>query len=790
MASRALHIYDLRSLATFTEESGSVPPPNKLDIEPWQRRESSLKFMTRAVACMPNDAGYASSSIEGRVAVEWFDPSSESQDRKYAFKCHRQNVDGVDVVYPVNALTFHPTFGTFASGGGDGVVALWDGIAKRRIRQYQKYPSSVAALSFSSNGKYLAIGVRRAVSYVSLVGFCRCGATKINSFDKDSRRPYCDSCQCQPHIISSVRRLSGAVSAYILLTSQNLSMTQSFASTFAGPTSKERKYDRQLRLWAASGQQALEDSRVLLVNSDGAVGYDDESVTGVVGVETLKNLVLPGIGGFTIVDPAKVRESDLGVNFFLSEDSLGGSRAEETCKYLKELNPDVDGLWSSQPILQILSQNSGFLVSYRLVIVTGPMRQSTLQVISQQTAELSIPLIYVHSVGFYCSFSLQLPSVFPVVETHPDPDSMQDLRLTKPWPELLATTNQIQRLEALDDHQHGHVPYLLLLLYYLEEWKRSHDGRYPQSYKEKTEFREMVRRGARTNNPEGGEENFDEAAAAVLKSVGPWSLNRNVRDLFEMDDCSNLNAQSDNFWVISHAIKTFYKCHDVLPLPGTLPDMKAQSSDYISLQNLYKTKARKDLAEVVSTVRAIETQLGPDRVVSPISEKEIEVFCKNAAHIKVVKGRKLPFVDSDAPDKETVKAIRNNIENPESLIPIFLSLRALDILVTEYQEKRLHSTSSSSYLDDPTNWQRAMYKLMTSIQANDSDCLDDEAQANIQNTVTETRRAGVGDLHNISALAGGFVAQEALKVLTKQYVPLDNTFLFDGVKGRGEMFRL
>ncbi|KAH8696311.1 putative nuclear pore complex subunit [Talaromyces proteolyticus] len=160
MASRALHIYDLKSLAMITDQADVDPPSvNKVEIEPWQRRESSLKFMTRAVACMPDDAGYASSSIEGRVAVEWFDPSTESQARKYAFKCHRQTVEDVDVVYPVNALSFHPIFGTFASGGGDGVVALWDGIAKRRIRQYQKYPASVAALSFSSNGKYLAIAV-------------------------------------------------------------------------------------------------------------------------------------------------------------------------------------------------------------------------------------------------------------------------------------------------------------------------------------------------------------------------------------------------------------------------------------------------------------------------------------------------------------------------------------------------------------------------------------------------------------------------------------------------------
>lgn len=110
-----------------------------------------------------------------------------------------------------------------------------------------------------------------------------------------------------------------------------------------GPSSKERKYDRQLRLWAASGQQALEESRVLLINSDGAIDGDGTAVSGVVGVEALKNLVLPGIGGFTIVDPATVTESDLGVNFFLEEDSLRKSRAEETCRLLKELNPDVDG---------------------------------------------------------------------------------------------------------------------------------------------------------------------------------------------------------------------------------------------------------------------------------------------------------------------------------------------------------------------------------------------------------------------------------------------------------------
>jgi cell cycle arrest protein BUB3 len=153
MASRAVNIYDLDALAKAAQRSDTV------DVDPWQRRESSMKYMTRAVACMPNDAGYASSSIEGRVAVEWFDPSEESQARKYAFKCHRQTVDGQDVVYPVHSLVFHPVYGTFASGGGDGVVALWDAVAKRRIRQYQRFPASVQTIAFSGDGKFMAVGV-------------------------------------------------------------------------------------------------------------------------------------------------------------------------------------------------------------------------------------------------------------------------------------------------------------------------------------------------------------------------------------------------------------------------------------------------------------------------------------------------------------------------------------------------------------------------------------------------------------------------------------------------------
>ncbi len=55
----------------------------------------------------PLIVGYALSSIEGRVAMEYFDPRPEVQERKYAFKCHRMNINGVDTAFPVNAIAFH-----------------------------------------------------------------------------------------------------------------------------------------------------------------------------------------------------------------------------------------------------------------------------------------------------------------------------------------------------------------------------------------------------------------------------------------------------------------------------------------------------------------------------------------------------------------------------------------------------------------------------------------------------------------------------------------------------------
>lgn len=68
----------------------------------------ALVFFRGVVVLIYFCSGYATASVEGRIAVEYFDPNPDAQEKKYAFKCHRQTIDDVDHVWPVNALAFHP----------------------------------------------------------------------------------------------------------------------------------------------------------------------------------------------------------------------------------------------------------------------------------------------------------------------------------------------------------------------------------------------------------------------------------------------------------------------------------------------------------------------------------------------------------------------------------------------------------------------------------------------------------------------------------------------------------
>jgi amyloid beta precursor protein binding protein 1 len=67
---------------------------------------------------------------------------------------------------------------------------------------------------------------------------------------------------------------------------------------------------------------------------------------------------------------------------------------------------------------------------------------------------------------------------------------------------------------------------------------------------------------------------------------------------------------------------------------------------------------------------------------------------------------------------------------------------------------------------------------------------DASSNTRITQAAEEVARARGGELHNISALTGVMVSQEVIKIITKQYIPIDNTCIFDGITSRTQVLRL
>jgi len=70
----------------------------------------------------------------------------------FSFKCHRENSN----VYAINAISFHPIYGTFSTAGSDGTFNFWDKDSKQRLKQFTNFNMPITATSFNKNGSIFA----------------------------------------------------------------------------------------------------------------------------------------------------------------------------------------------------------------------------------------------------------------------------------------------------------------------------------------------------------------------------------------------------------------------------------------------------------------------------------------------------------------------------------------------------------------------------------------------------------------------------------------------------------
>lgn len=157
----------------------------------------------------------------------------------------------------------------------------------------------------------------------------------------------------------------------------------------------------------------------------------------------------------------------------------------------------------------------------------------------------------------------------------------------------------------MDSKDHSHTPFPIILIKCLDEWRSGHNGNLPSTTAERTQFKDLIR----SYMIEPDEENFEEALAASFRACKPSEIPGSVNAILNDPACDNIGPnvgwrrcwcdteksansqplpQTSNFWVIARAVRDFVKNEGggLLPLPGVVPDMKADTAKYVTMQTM------------------------------------------------------------------------------------------------------------------------------------------------------------------------------------------------------------
>jgi len=508
--------------------------------------------------------------------------------------------------------------------------------------------------------------------------------------------------------------------------------------------SGQNKYDRQLRLWGQHGQQCLMDGRVLLLGGSPA------------GVETLKNMVLPGIGFISVVDGGKVTDRDLGNNFFVEVEDLGKDKAEVLLNRLLELNPDVKGEFHVADPEDLLANKPEFFKNYTFVIASQ-LSESGAKRLSQVAKTYNLGAVILRTLGFVGSIRAY-GGIHTVVESKPADKQIEDQRIMKPFPELLEFANSFD-LKSLDRFELGLVPYTVILIQALENWKKEHDGKRPSTFAEKKEFTDKIKGQVEAYYEY---ENFPEAVTFSFRAhQDPADLPYKLTQVLENERTKNADGNSAEFWIFAKALGLFIEKHGLPPLKGGLPDQHASTANFMNLKKIYDDKAARDLDELKSFIK----QIAPERT---FTEDSIKDFAKNALTIEVTEYR----------------SITDEVEKPIPL-EVFetdcykwhFALRGAFLF--KEREGRFPS------LENGTEDVKKLEKIVN------EEIIKDRYEGLVPIETTyfeEMARYGDSQLHTISSLLGGVASQEIIKLITHQFTPINNTYVYNGITSEAECY--
>mmetsp|Transcript_5477 Transcript_5477/g.6027 ORF Transcript_5477/g.6027 Transcript_5477/m.6027 type:complete len:594 (-) Transcript_5477:157-1938(-) len=581
------------------------------------------------------------------------------------------------------------------------------------------------------------------------------------------------------------------------------------------------KYDRQLRLWGQNGQKSLSESCIILIGCSAA------------GTESLKNLVLPGIGSFHVIDDQIVESRTNNAsgssnhnrfsNFFVfpDHDSMTDngenppltSRAEIASKHLSELNPDVKGSFTDVPSLAnadyasiFKSVTSSSSADHHLLVIAADLPPCILKSISTVcwNYQKPIPLVIVRSYGLLGTVRIQTP-LHTVIESKPD-NSNPDLRLftfqsssPSSFDTLINFVNSIQ-LKTLESHEHGHIPYLIILCKAIEKWYNGDDNNtkrteLPKTFEEKKDFTNLIKSMSRNYNHElNFQEAVEKAFLAYSKKEIPYEILELLNNVCE-------DSIMSSFDLLLLTLKRFMKVnHDFPPLVGTIPDMTSSTNYYMQLQEIYKTKAKNDEMQMKEIMNGIQNELSTKSNQSnatAVSDEELSIFCKNVYNLHLTKTRSYTseydfFYASNEQKEEIQGDLMADTYDPYE-VPVqtpmlwFIALRAADAFCDEYGHYPGKDSRKLALESDAKIVQGYIEMIVEKMGLLDNELIkstllstDDDLKNAFASEITRYYNA---EVHNIASVVGGIASQEAVKLITRQYEPMNGTYVYNGIAG-------
>ncbi|XP_055833073.1 NEDD8-activating enzyme E1 regulatory subunit AXR1-like isoform X2 [Solanum dulcamara] len=517
------------------------------------------------------------------------------------------------------------------------------------------------------------------------------------------------------------------------------------------------KYDRQLRIWGEQGQAALEKASICLLNC------------GPTGSETLKNLVLGGVGSITVVDGSKVEVGDLGNNFMVDESSVGESKAKCVCAFLQELNDAVKAKFIEDCPEELIETNPSFFSQFTLVIAIQLVENFMVK-LDRICREANIILIFARSYGLMGLVRISVKE-HTVIESKPD-HFLDDLRLNNPWPELTRFTETID-LNTTDAVVHKHTPYIIILVKLAEEWANTHGGNLPSTREEKRQFKDLIKSKMITMD----EENYKEAMEASYKVFSPRGISANLQKIID-DSCAEVDSNSSDFWVMVAALKEFIASEGggETPLEGSIPDMTSSTELYVNLQKTYQAKAEVDFLVMEQRVRNLLKKIGRDP--ASISKENIKSFSKNARKLAVCRYRLIEDEFNSPVQPELQKYLTD--EDHGTAASLYILLRAADRFAVNYN--KFPGQFDSEMDEDISRLKTMAVGLLNDLGCNSSVLSED--------LVNEMCRYGASELHAVAAFVGGVASQEVIKLITGQFIPMSGTFIFNGIDNKSQLLLL